>query len=71
MNGRGQLPFIVVPDHLAYPTDHVLDRGECAGPIDLCVEPLPKALNGSLLRGIRLQMFQDNPVMVLHEAFHQ
>ena len=71
MDGRGQPPLIVVPNHLADFADHLLDRRKCAGPVDLRFEPFPAALNRIILRRIGLQMFQDYPVMLLHEAFHQ
>jgi hypothetical protein len=58
-----------MPGNLANLTDDLVNRAICRRPIDLGFEPLPEALNGIVLGGIRLQMFECNPVMLRHKPF--
>ena len=69
MDRRGQPPLIVMPDELTDLPEHVFKRVEGGRPIDLGFEPLPKALDRIVLGGIRLQVFQGNPRVLLEEPF--
>ena len=58
-----------MPDELTDLPEHVLNRGEGGRPIDLGFEPLPEALDRIVLRGIRLQVLQFNPRVLLEKVF--
>ena len=66
---RRQPPLIVMPDELTDLPEHVLNRVEGGRPVDLGFEPLPEALDRIVLRGIRLQVLQFNPCVLLEKAF--
>ena len=66
----GQPALVVMPDHLTYLADNLVDSIECHGPIDLGFEPLPETFDGIILRGIRRQMLESNPVMVVDKPRH-
>jgi hypothetical protein len=69
VDGRRQPPLIVMPDELPDLPEHVLKRVEGCRPIYLGFEPLPEALDGIVLGGIRLQVFQGNPRVLLEKPF--
>src|SRR5215217_4554266 len=58
-----------MPDELPDLPEHVLKRVEGCRPIDLSFEPLPEALDWIVLGGIRLQVFQGNPRVLLEKPF--
>jgi len=58
-----------MPDKLPDFTEHVLNGVEGSRPIHLGFEPLPEALDRIILGGIRLQMFQCDPVVLLEKLF--
>ena len=60
---------MVMPDELPDPVEHFLNRLECGCAIHLGFEPLPEALNRIILGGIRLQVLQGHPRVLLEEAF--
>ena len=66
---RRQPPLIVMPDELTDLPEHVLNGVEGGRPIDLGFEPLPEALDRIVLGGIRLQVFQGNPRVLLEKPF--
>ena len=69
MDCRRQPPLIVMPDELTDLPEHGLKRVEGCRPIDLGFEPLPEALDWIVLGGIRLQVFQGNPRVLLEKPF--
>ncbi len=69
MDRRRQPPLIVMPDELTDLPEHVLNRVEGGRPIDLGFEPLPEALDRIVLRGIRLQVLQFDPRVLLEKVF--
>ncbi len=69
MDRRRQPPLIVMPDELTDLPEHVLKRVEGCRTIDLGFEPLPEALNRLVRRGIRLQVLQFNPRVLLGKVF--
>jgi hypothetical protein len=69
VDGRRQPSFIVMPDELTNLPEHVLKRVEGGRPVYLGFEPLPEALDRIVLRGIRLQVFQCNPRVLLEKLF--
>ena len=69
MDRRRQPPLIVMPDELTDLPEHVLNRVEGGRPIDLGFEPLPEALDRIVLRGIRLQVLQFHPRVLLEKVF--
>src|SRR5262244_1404366 len=58
-----------MPDELTDLPEYVLNRVEGGRPIDLGFEPLPEALDRIVLRGIRLQVLQCNPGVLLEKVF--
>jgi hypothetical protein len=58
-----------MPDELTDLPEHVLNRVEGCRPISLGFELLPEALDRIVLRGIRLQVLQFNPRVLLEKLF--
>jgi hypothetical protein len=69
VNRRRQPAFVVMPDKLPDFTEHVRNGGEGGRPIHLGFEPLPATLERIILWGIRLQMFQGDPGVLLEKLF--
>jgi hypothetical protein len=66
---RRQPPLMVMPDELTDLPEHVRNGVEGCRPLDLGFEPLPEALERIVLRGIRLQVLQFNPGVLLEKVF--
>jgi hypothetical protein len=66
---RRQPPLMVMPEELPDLPEHVLNGVEGGRPIDLGFEPLPEALDRIVRRGIRLQVWQFNPRVLLEKVF--
>jgi len=58
-----------MPDKLPDFPEHVLNGVEGSRPIHLGFAPLPEALDRMILGGIRLQMCQCDPVVLLEKLF--
>ena len=58
-----------MPDELTHLADDGVNRVKGCRPIHLGFEPLPEALDRIILGGIRLQMFQCDPVVLLEKLF--
>ena len=69
MDRRCQPPLIVMPDELPDSAEHLLNRVKSSCAIHLGFEPLPEALDRIILGGIRLQVLQFNPCVLLEKAF--
>jgi len=60
---------MVMPNELTYLADDLVNRVKRRRPIHLGFEPPPEALDRIILRGIRCQMFEGDPVVLREKLF--
>ena len=60
---------MVMPNELTYLADDVVNRVKRRRPIHLGFQPPPEAFNRIILRGIRRQVFEGDPVVLPEQPF--